>query len=117
MIPAGIKQANSIMIVVNIIAAKKPVTQWLFNIPRSPSLLPMTLASVCSQDLEPIAATLFKESVICATLASQQGENWDPGSEKLIANTYAAGLAQLFHCQRALMLEAIAMEQAAALVA
>ena len=75
----------------------------------------MTLASVCSQDLEPIAATIAKEAVICATLASQQGEVWEKDSERLVAFTYSSGLSQLLHLQRQLLLEAIAMEQAAAL--
>ena len=75
----------------------------------------MPFASVCRTDLEPIAATIAKEAVICATLASQQCCTWDPEAERLIANTYSSGLSQLIHLQRVLMLEAIAMEQAAAL--
>ncbi len=75
----------------------------------------MTLADVCSQDLEPIAGTLAKEAQICAVLASQQLETWDPEASQLIANTYSSGISQLLHFQRALLLEAIAMEQASAL--
>ena len=115
MIKADIKQANDIVIVVDTIAAKKPVTQWLLSIPRSPSLFSMPLASVCSQDLEPIAATLFKESVICAVLASEQGDAWEEDSERLVAFTYSSGVSQVAHMLRLLQLEAIAMEQAAAL--
>ena len=81
----------------------------------SPILSEMHLAAVCSQDLEPIAATLFKEAQICATLASQQLETWDPEASQLIANTYSSGISQVAHILRALQLEAIAMEQAAAL--
>ena len=115
MIEAGIKQGNDITIVIDTIAAKKPVTQWLLSIPRSPSLLSMTLAAVCRTDLEPIAATIFKESEICATLASQQCEVWDPEAERLIANTYSSGISQLIHLQRALMIAALDLELAAAL--
>ena len=115
MIKTGIKQANDIIIVVNTIAAKKPVTHWLFSTPRSPSLLSMTLAAVCSQDLEPIAATLAKESMICAVLASQQCEVWEEDSERLVAFTYSSGLSQLIHFQRALLLEALDLETAAVL--
>ena len=115
MIEAGIKQANDNIIVVDTIAAKKPVTHWLLNIPRSPSLSPMTLAFACSQDLEPIAATIAKEAVICAVLASEQGEAWEEDSERLVAFTYSSGVSQVAHMLRLLQLEAIAMEQAAAL--
>ena len=75
----------------------------------------MNLAAACSQDLEPIAATLFKESQICAVLASEQGDAWEEDSERLVAFTYSSGISQVLHLQRALLLEAIAMEQAAAL--
>ena len=81
----------------------------------SPILSEMHLAAVCSQDLEPIAATLFKEAQICATLASQQLETWDPEASQLIANTYSSGLSQVLHLQRALLLEALALETASAL--
>ena len=74
----------------------------------------MHLAAACS-DLENIAATLFKESVICAVLASEQGDAWEEDSERLVAFTYSSGISQVLHLQRALLLEAIAMEQAAAL--
>ena len=75
----------------------------------------MPFASVCRTDLEPIAATIFKESEICATLASQQCCTWDPEAEQLIANTYSSGLSQLIHLQRALMIAALDLEVAAAL--
>ena len=75
----------------------------------------MHLAAVCRTDLEPIAATLAKESVICAVLASEQGETWDPEASQLIANTYSSGLSQVLHLQRALLLEALALETASAL--
>ena len=74
----------------------------------------MPLAAACS-DLENIAATLFKESEICAVLASQQLETWDPEAEQLIANTYSSGMSQVLHLQRALLLEALALETAGAL--
>ena len=103
------------MIVVDTIAAKKPVTQWLFNIPRSPSLFsPMPLAAAFG-DLASIAQTIEKEATLCATLASEQGDVWEKYSERLVAFTYSSGISQLVHLQRALQLEAIAMEQAAAL--
>ena len=75
----------------------------------------MTLASVCSQDLEPVAATIAKEAVICATLASQQGDAWEEDSERMVAFTYSSGVGQLIHFQRALLLEALDLETAAAL--
>ena len=74
----------------------------------------MHLADACS-DLEKVAATLFKEAQICATLASQQLETWDPEASRLIANTYSSGLSQVLHLQRALALETLALETAAAL--
>lgn len=75
----------------------------------------MTLAAVCSQDLEPVASTLFRESVICATLASEQLETWDPEAERMVAFSYSSGISQLLHLQRALQLEALDLETAAAL--
>jgi hypothetical protein len=80
----------------------------------SPIPSEMHLAAACS-DLEPIAATIAKESVICAVLASQQLETWDPEASQLIANTYSSGLSQVLHFQRALMLEALALETAGAM--
>ena len=74
----------------------------------------MPLAAACS-DLENIAATLFKEAQICATLASEQGDAWEEDSERLVAFTYSSGISQLIHFQRALMLEALNLETAAAL--
>lgn len=76
----------------------------------------MPLAAACS-DLENIAATIAKEAVICATLASQQLETWDPEAEQLIANTYSSGISQLIHFQRLLLFAALDLELEAACVA
>lgn len=65
----------------------------------------MPLTSAFAQDLEPIAATLAQEAVICAALASEQDGCWEEGSERLVAFSYASGISQLLHCQRALLLE------------
>ena len=75
----------------------------------------MPFASVCFQDLEPISATIAKESIICATVASQQLETWEEDSERLVAFTYSSGISQLIHLQRALMIAALDLELAAAL--
>ena len=75
----------------------------------------MTFQDACSQDLEPFAATIAKESLICAQLASEQAGAWEEDCEKLVSFTYASGVAQVAHMLRLLQLEAIAMEQAGVL--
>lgn len=67
----------------------------------------MLLASAFAQDLEPIAATLAQETVICASLASEQNGCWEEGSERLVAFTYSSGIAQILHAQRCLLLETL----------
>lgn len=75
----------------------------------------MTFQDACSQDLEPFAATIAQESLICAQLASEQAGVWDPEAERLIAFTFSSGISQLVHLQRCLLLEALDLEMASAL--
>lgn len=67
----------------------------------------MPLTSAFAQDLEPIAATLAQEAVICAVLASEQDGCWEEDSERLVAFTYSSGIAQILHAQRCLLLETL----------
>ena len=75
----------------------------------------MTFQDACSQDLEPFAATIAKESLICTQLASDQAKAWEEDCERLVSFTYASGVAQVAHMLRLLQLEALDLETAAAL--
>ncbi len=75
----------------------------------------MTLADAFCKDLSPIAGAIHKEAVLCAQLASEQAGFWEEDSERMVSFTYASGVGQIIHLQRALLLEALDLETASAL--
>ena len=74
----------------------------------------MTLTAAFG-DLASIAQTIEKEAQLIPSVAAETSGCWDDETSRLVANSYASGMAQILQAQRVLMLEAIAMEQAAAL--
>ena len=74
----------------------------------------MDLGAAC-RELEPIAAVLVAEADLCAQIAAGVGGQWDNELQQLTAVSMAGGIAQIYQLLRPLQMEAIAMEQAAAL--
>ena len=67
--------------------------------------------AIAFQELAATAAILCKEITLCNRLAhALRSEQWDSEQVQLVANTHASSIAQIFHCQRALLLEALEVE-------
>ena len=70
----------------------------------------MRLADICRDDLLPVAATLAQEAEVCAAVSDELQGQWNNETSALVAFTYASGIAQLLHAQRALLLETLSTE-------
>ena len=66
--------------------------------------------------LQQIAAVITAEAELCALISSEVNGAWNNELQQLTAVTMAAGIAQAYQLVRALQLEAIRLEQEAALV-
>ena len=66
------------------------------------------------QELAATAVVIIREIDLCNRLAhALPSEQWDAEQVQLVANTHASSIAQILHCQRALLLEALEVEMAA----
>ena len=66
--------------------------------------------------LQQIAAVITAEAELCALISSEVNGAWNNELQQLTAVTMAAGIAQAYQLVRVVQLEAIRLEQEAALV-
>lgn len=66
------------------------------------------------QELAATASVLCHEIDLCNRLThALHSEQWNAEQVQLVSNTHATSIAQILHCQRALLLEVLEVEMAA----
>ena len=73
----------------------------------------MTLPAIL-RELAATADLIAREAELCERLGQSIKGAYNNEQQKLVACTYASGIAQILHCQRALLGEVLDVEMAAA---